>query len=49
LECAQEILDEFDGVFLILAAIIHDLDHVGRTNPFLVNSKHRLALLYNDM
>lgn len=33
----------------ILSGSIHDYQHPGRTNAFLVNSKHDLALLYNDM
>jgi 3'5'-cyclic nucleotide phosphodiesterase len=45
----QNVLDEVDRMVLIVAAIMHDLDHLGRTNPFLINSQHQLALLYNDL
>jgi len=33
---------------LLIAALCHDLGHMGRTNPFLVETRHELALLYND-
>lgn len=42
-------LSKFNQVAVILSALVHDLDHPGRTNPFLVNSRHPLALLYNDV
>ncbi|KAL3318771.1 High affinity cAMP-specific and IBMX-insensitive 3',5'-cyclic phosphodiesterase 8A [Cichlidogyrus casuarinus] len=45
----QEVLDPIDEVAMLLAAVIHDVDHPGRTNPFLVNSGHELAILYNDL
>lgn len=31
-----------------VAALVHDVDHPGLGNGFLVNSKDELALLYND-
>jgi len=33
---------------LLLAAAIHDFDHPGYTNNFLVTTGHKLAILYND-
>jgi len=41
-------MDPVDEISALLAAIIHDVDHPGRTNAFLVNSNNPLALLYND-
>jgi high affinity cAMP-specific and IBMX-insensitive 3',5'-cyclic phosphodiesterase 8 len=32
----------------LIAATVHDLDHPGRGNAFLMNTRQRLALLYND-
>jgi len=32
----------------LLAAVVHDYDHVGVSNDFLVNSKNARALRYND-
>ena len=32
----------------ILAATIHDVDHPGLTNQYLINSSSELALMYND-
>ncbi|ESN95084.1 hypothetical protein HELRODRAFT_114833 [Helobdella robusta] len=33
---------------LLTAASMHDFDHPGRTNAFLVATQHPLAVLYND-
>jgi high affinity cAMP-specific and IBMX-insensitive 3',5'-cyclic phosphodiesterase 8 len=42
-------MDQIDEVASLLAAIVHDLDHPGRTNVYLINSRHQLAVLYNDL
>lgn len=33
---------------LLITAVIHDLDHPGRTNPFLYNTSNEKSILYND-
>ncbi len=33
---------------MILAGLAHDVGHPGVNNPFLILSKHDLALRYND-
>jgi hypothetical protein len=38
-----------DLAALLLAALGHDAEHPGVNNAFLVNSRGRLALLYNDI
>ncbi|KAL3122099.1 hypothetical protein niasHT_009392 [Heterodera trifolii] len=43
----QMIQDQHASAALI-AATVHDLDHPGRGNAFLMNTRQRLALLYND-
>jgi len=45
----QHMVEDVDKLALLIAAAIHDLDHMGRTSSFLVNAEHSLALLYNDM
>ncbi|OXA43537.1 hypothetical protein Fcan01_21462 [Folsomia candida] len=41
-------LTDLEIFALLFAALIHDLEHTGRTNNFHVNTQTDLALLYND-
>eukprot|EP00727_Mastigamoeba_balamuthi_P009211 m51a1_g4912 hypothetical protein (237) ;mRNA; f:197064-199985 len=41
-------LCSLEKLALVLACIVHDLGHPGRTNGFLVESGSELALRYND-
>ena len=38
----------YEGLSLLLAAAIHDFDHPGFTNSFLIATGDPLAILYND-
>lgn len=41
-------MDEVGLLATYLAAVVHDVGHLGVNNPFLVETGHRLALTYND-
>ena len=41
-------LTPYDMAAMILSAAVHDFDHPGVNNPYLINTKHFLALRYND-
>ena len=41
-------LSEIDMTACIIGALGHDIGHPGLTNRYLVNSKHKLAMRYND-
>ncbi|XP_029640624.1 high affinity cAMP-specific and IBMX-insensitive 3',5'-cyclic phosphodiesterase 8B-like isoform X2 [Octopus sinensis] len=45
----KAIFDQMDEISCLISAIIHDVDHPGRTNAFLINARNELALLYNDL
>jgi high affinity cAMP-specific and IBMX-insensitive 3',5'-cyclic phosphodiesterase 8 len=45
----KNVFDQMDEVASLIAAIVHDLDHPGRTNSFLVNARSELSILYNDL
>ncbi|KAI6654176.1 CAMP-specific 3',5'-cyclic phosphodiesterase 4D-like isoform X3 [Oopsacas minuta] len=47
-ETFQGALQDWMILGLIIAAAIHDCDHPGRNNKFLINTKNDLALTYND-
>lgn len=44
----REWLSQTDVFALLVSALCHDIGHQGKTNPFLVETKHELALRYND-
>lgn len=45
---AQPIFTQLEVFAALVAAIIHDVDHPGRNNQFLVSTEDSLAILYND-
>ncbi|ESN96772.1 hypothetical protein HELRODRAFT_107672 [Helobdella robusta] len=44
----KDSLTDMDLIATFVAAAIHDVDHPGVTNQYLVNSELDLAILYND-
>ena len=40
-------LSESDVCALLISTIIHDYKHPGRTNLFLINTGHPIAIKYN--
>ncbi|XP_077299462.1 high affinity cAMP-specific and IBMX-insensitive 3',5'-cyclic phosphodiesterase 8-like [Arctopsyche grandis] len=45
----REHLEPLDEIAALIAAAAHDLDHPGTSSAFLCNSRHPLAILYNDL
>mmetsp|Transcript_39876 Transcript_39876/g.105780 ORF Transcript_39876/g.105780 Transcript_39876/m.105780 type:complete len:853 (-) Transcript_39876:108-2666(-) len=43
-----EWLSDAEQFAILVSALGHDIGHFGMTNPFLVESRHMLALCYND-
>uniref|UniRef100_A0A0K0DHH4 3',5'-cyclic-nucleotide phosphodiesterase n=1 Tax=Angiostrongylus cantonensis TaxID=6313 RepID=A0A0K0DHH4_ANGCA len=41
-------VSENHAIAALIAATVHDLDHPGRGNAFLINTRQSLAVLYND-
>ncbi|KRZ97245.1 putative 3',5'-cyclic phosphodiesterase pde-4, partial [Trichinella sp. T8] len=44
----ESVFTDLEKFAVIFAAAIHDVDHPGLTNQFLVNSGSELAIMYND-
>lgn len=45
---AEAYLNGHERYALLISAVCHDIGHPGLNNPFLVETSHELALLYND-
>ncbi|XP_052743603.1 high affinity cAMP-specific and IBMX-insensitive 3',5'-cyclic phosphodiesterase 8 [Bicyclus anynana] len=43
------ILEPLEVAAALIAAAAHDIDHPGTSSAFLCNSRHSLAILYNDV
>ena len=44
----EEVFTPLEVLSAILASSIHDVDHPGLTNQYLVNTSSELAIIYND-
>merc|ERR1719328_1067114 len=45
----QNVFSPLEIVTALFSAAIHDVDHPGLTNQYLINTNSGLALLYNDI
>ncbi|KAH8857955.1 cAMP-specific 3',5'-cyclic phosphodiesterase 4D [Schistosoma japonicum] len=45
----KNIFSDLEMFAIFFASAIHDIDHPGLTNQYLINTNHELALLYNDI
>ncbi|RCN43080.1 3'5'-cyclic nucleotide phosphodiesterase [Ancylostoma caninum] len=43
-----EVFSDLEVMAAIFAGAIHDVDHPGFTNQYLINSNNELAIMYND-
>jgi cAMP-specific phosphodiesterase 4 len=44
----ENVFSKLEVFAAVVAAAVHDVDHPGRSNQFLIETSDRLALLYND-
>ncbi len=47
--CIPEIKTCEEASLCVNAAAMHDYDHPGLSNDYLIKSRHKLAILYNDV
>lgn len=47
-DVVAQYVQDTHAVAALIAATVHDLDHPGRGNAFLMNTRQKLAVLYND-
>lgn len=47
-DALEDIFTELETLAVIFACAIHDVQHPGVTNQYLINIEHDLAILYND-
>ncbi|KAA0189427.1 Phosphodiesterase, partial [Fasciolopsis buskii] len=47
-EPLEDVFSDLEILAVLFASVIHDVDHPGLTNQFLINTGHDLALQYND-
>jgi hypothetical protein len=45
---AKKFLSDYEIFGLLIAALVHDIDHPGHNNLFEINNRSHLALKYND-
>ncbi|XP_060805389.1 high affinity cAMP-specific and IBMX-insensitive 3',5'-cyclic phosphodiesterase 8 isoform X3 [Amyelois transitella] len=48
-ERLKSLLEPLEAAAALISAAAHDIDHPGTSSAFLCNSRHPLAILYNDV
>ncbi|BHF82313.1 cAMP-specific 3',5'-cyclic phosphodiesterase 4D [Sparganum proliferum] len=48
-QCLGEVYSDLEVFSVLFACAVHDVDHPGLTNQFLIRTENTLALLYNDI
>ncbi|CDQ92520.1 unnamed protein product, partial [Oncorhynchus mykiss] len=47
-DCFQAVFTDLEIMAALFSSAIHDVDHPGVSNQFLINTNSELALMYND-